>query len=481
MMGWLAAVVILLISAGIIAVLFKGLRDVRAQMDKFVQDDKERAARRRRVFDVLHILGDSILRNEADNTLNRLITEGAVHVVRSQGAILYLFDERSQTLVPRHCTKDCPPLIALPERVVNQAATNAGTVGSFLRLHSIAPGEGLIGKVFEGGEPLNVPDIRKHPWFNGEANPIQQHIAALIAPLMHSGRKLGVLAAVTANTRPFEQHELEMFVSLVEQCGFVLGTARAHHEASAKREIEAELRNASEIQRILFPEKAPEMAGFDVVGRNIPARLVSGDYYDFFPVGADHTGIAIADVCGKGIPASLITAMCRSVLRSSARENLSPAAVLAAVNRNLFPDIREDMFITGIYAVASNNGSSLNLARAGHTTPYVWRKGSGTVEEVTAPGVAIGFDKGDVFERITKDVSVDMASGDVLLLYTDGVNEATDHKGLLFDDARIKASLATAAPNGAKAVVDHLCNAVDQFMAGHPLSDDLTLVAIAKK
>lgn len=480
-MGWLVAVVILLVSAGIIVVLFKGLREVRAQMDKFVQDDKERAARRRRVFDVLHILGDSILRNEADNTLNRLITEGAVHVVRSQGAILYLLDERSQTLVPRHCTKDCPPLIALPERVVNQAATNVGTVGSFLRLHSIPPGEGLIGKVFESGEPLNVPDLRKHPWFNGEPNPIQQHIAALVAPLIHSGRKLGILAAVSANTRAFEQHELEMFVSLVEQCGFVLGTARAHHEASAKREIEAELRNASEIQRILFPEKSPEMSGFDVVGRNIPARLVSGDYYDFFPVGTDHTGIAIADVCGKGIPASLITAMCRSVLRSSARENLSPAAVLSAVNRNLFPDIREDMFITGIYAVAANDGSGLKLARAGHTTPYLWRKASGAVEEITAPGVAIGFDKGDVFERITKDVSVDMAPGDVLLLYTDGVNEATDHKGLLFDDARIKTSLATSAPNGAKAVVDHLCNAVDQFMAGHPLSDDLTLVAIAKK
>ena len=233
--------------------------------------------------------------------------------------------------------------------------------------------------------------------------------------------------------------------------------------------------------RGLFLPKPQFLSGFDVVGRNIPARLVSGDYYDFFPVGTDHTGIAIADVCGKGIPASLITAMCRSVLRSSARENLSPAAVLSAVNRNLFPDIREDMFITGIYAVAANDGSGLKLARAGHTTPYLWRKASGAVEEITAPGVAIGFDKGDVFERITKDVSVDMAPGDVLLLYTDGVNEATDHKGLLFDDARIKTSLATSAPNGAKAVVDHLCNAVDQFMAGHPLSDDLTLVAIAKK
>src|SRR5882762_6392907 len=128
MMGWLAAFVILLISAGLVVVLLKGLHEVRARLDKFIQDDKERAARRRRVFDVLHILGDSIMRNEPNSTLYRLIAEGAMHVVRSQGATLYLYDERTATLVPRHFTKECPPLIALPERVVNQAATNTGTV-----------------------------------------------------------------------------------------------------------------------------------------------------------------------------------------------------------------------------------------------------------------------------------------------------------------------------------------------------------------
>jgi sigma-B regulation protein RsbU (phosphoserine phosphatase) len=481
MTGWLAAAVVLLVTAAIIIVLLKKWWEARTKLDDFIAGDKERAARRRRVFDVLHVLGDSIMRDEPDSTLYRLIAEGAVHVVEAQGAILYLYDDRTKSLVPRHCTKECPPLIALPERVVSQALTNAGTIGSYLRLHSIQPGEGLIGKSYETGQAINVPDLRKHEWFEGEPNPVQQHIVALVGTLTHSGRKLGVLAAASNRSTPFIQHELEMFMSLVEQCGFVLGTARAHHEASAKRELEAELRNASEIQRILFPEKAPEMAGFDVVGRNIPARMVSGDYYDFFPVGTNHTGIAIADVCGKGIPASLITAMCRSVLRSSAREMLSPAAALAAVNRNLFPDIREDMFITAIYAVAANDGSGLKLARAGHTTPFVWRKATNAVEEVAAAGVAIGFDKGDVFERITKDVSVEMAPGDVLLLYTDGVNEATDYKGLLFDDERIKQSLAASAPNGAQAVVDAVCKAVDEFMAGHPLSDDLTLVAIAKK
>ena len=213
----------------------------------------------------------------------------------------------------------------------------------------------------------------------------------------------------------------------------------------------------------------------------MPARLVSGDYYDFVPVGGTHIGVAIADVCGKGIPAALITAMCRSVLRSNARETLSPSTVLAAVNRNLFPDIREDMFITVSYAVLAEDGSSLSLARAGHTPPLVWRKGTGKVDVISAPGVAVGVDKGSVFERITKDVPIPMESGDVLLLYTDGVNEAVDHKELEFGEERIKTIFALAAPNGAEAVVSSLCDAVRKFIGGEPQSDDITLVVVRKK
>ena len=122
-----------------------------------------------------------------------------------------------------------------------------------------------------------------HPKFNGAANPFQQHVAAVVAPLLHGTRSLGVLAAASPDAPPFSQHALEMFASLAEQIGFALGNAQAHHEAGAKRSLEAELRNASEIQRILLPEKAPDTPGLEIVGRNIPARLVCGDYYDFFP------------------------------------------------------------------------------------------------------------------------------------------------------------------------------------------------------
>lgn len=479
-MAWIVAAVLLLAGAGASLMLIRTLQRERTAMREFMAGDQRRASRRKRVFEVLHILGDAIQSGQPDSALHRLITQGAAQVVEAEGAVLYLLDDKGTALVPRHCTKDCPPLIALPERIVTQAKTNAGTLPSFLRLHSIQPGEGVIGSVFASLQEENIPDLRHHPKFDGKANPFQQHVAALMAPVKHGARGLGVLAAASERTKPFSPHELEMFDALAEQCGFALGNAQAHQEASAKRKLEGELRNASEIQRILLPERPPETTGWEMAARNIPARLVSGDYFDYFPISSTHVGVAIADVCGKGIPAALITAMCRSVLRSNARENLSPANVLAAVNRNLFPDIREDMFITVSYAVFAADGSSATMARAGHTPPLIWRKDSGRVEVISAPGVAVGVDKGSVFERVTKDVSLPMSSGDVLLFFTDGVNEAVDHKELEFGEERIKTILSLAAPNGAQAVVDAICEAVRKFIGDEAQADDITLVVVRK-
>lgn len=479
--GWIAAVIFLLAGAAGCYALFRAWQRERRLRMNFIQGDRERASRRRRVFEVLHILGDSILQGQPDATLYRLIAEGAVRVVESEGAALYLLDDKGLALVPRSYTKDCPPLIALPERIVNQARTNTGTLPSFLRLHSIAPAEGVLGHILMTQKAEGIPNLRQHEKFEGASNPFQQHVAVLMAPLRHGGRPLGVLAAASDRSEPFSQHALEMFVALAEQVGFALGNAQAHQEAGAKRQLEAELSNAREIQSILLPDKSPEMPGFSVAARNVPARMVSGDYFDYVPIGLNHLGVAIADVCGKGIPASLITAMCRSVLRSNARETLSPTAVLSAVNRNLFPDIREDMFITVAYVVLNKDGSSVTYARAGHTNPLLWRSATNVVEEIKAPGLAVGVDKGEVFERITRDVSITMESGDILLLYTDGVDEATDHKGLLFGVDRIKATLSEAAPDGPEAVVELLCDTVNRFKGGEPQGDDITVVVVARK
>ncbi|MCW0221275.1 MAG: serine/threonine-protein phosphatase, partial [Prosthecobacter sp.] len=224
----------------------------------------------------------------------------------------------------------------------------------------------------------------------------------------------------------------------------------------------------------------PVFEGYTIAGRNIPAKVLSSDYYDYIPLADNRHGVVIADVSGKGTAAAIITAMCRSILRSNASSSISPAAVLGAVNRQLAPDIREDMFISMIYLVFDPETDTLTLARAGHTLPLIWRKESGKVESLHSGGLAVGIDKGDVFERVTKDLTFQMQPGDCLLLYTDGVNEALDGKGLEFGEERIHTDLARLAPQGSQAVVDGIIADVDKFLGGKRSHDDITLIAFQK-
>jgi sigma-B regulation protein RsbU (phosphoserine phosphatase) len=483
-MGWIFAAFLLAALAALWLATRRKLRSSRAESAQLGGEIKMQSAREVRLFEFLHSLGEATLtlEREQDATMHRLIASGAAQVIGAQGGALYLLDSAGKALVPRGFSKECPPLVSLPERILGQERANPGKLSSFLRLHSIPTNGGALGEVFTAQQAANIPDLRKHAAFGGTNNPHQQQLATLIAPLTYGTRKLGVLAVATEKAaQPFTDDAMAVMRTLAEQCAFALGNRQAHHEVREKDQLEGELRNASEIQRILLPEKAPEMPGFVLAGKNIPARHVSGDYFDYFPVGDAHIGVVIADVSGKGIPAALITAMCRSVLRANARDTLSPAAVLAAVNRNLFPDIRQDMFITMIYAVLARDGSTVTLARAGHTDPCVWRNKTGEVEVITAPGIAVGIDKGEVFERGTRDVSISMEAGDCLLFYTDGVNEAEDHKGLLFGEERLKDVLRKTVPDGASSVVEGIPVAVEAFLGGVAQQDDITLVAVKKR
>ena len=482
MIGWYVAAFLLLAWAGFGWIVFNSRRRGKARIDFLFKSNTNRVGRERRLFEFFHELGVASVRAQQESSMHRVIADGATSVMEVQGAALYLYDQATNVLVPKHYTEKCPPLVALPERIVEQARTNRGTLASFLRLHGVSADKGVLGSVFQQRDVEIITDLRRHPKFDGTSNELQQNISVMMCPLAAGKRKLGVLAVATVKAeRTFTEEDAEVFAALGEQCAFAIGSRHAHAEATAKKALEAELRNASEIQRVLLPDKAPEMAGFEIACRNLPAQVVSGDYYDFFPVDEQHYGVVIADVSGKGISASLITAMCRSVLRTHARSDLSPASVLGKVNRNLFPDIREDMFITSTYVEVAKDGSNVVLARAGHTDPLLWRKSSGSVEEIKVPGLAVGVDKGDVFDRVTKDLRVEMESGDVLLLYTDGVNEATDHKGLEFGEKRLRTSLADGAPFGAQRVVETIIEDVDTFMAGDPKGDDITIVVIRKR
>ena len=437
-----------------------------------------------RMFDYLHDLGMAIGKDTTQSELSKMIVDGVNGVVSGRGGAIYLLDESGELLLPRYLSKDCPALVGVPKKVRKKSELDPRATESFLRLHQEPSDVGLLGAALGGAVAMHVPDIRYHEAFRdvlgNEGS--DERVEVMLSPLRHAGKDLGVLA-VTRNKEQaaFSANDFTVFRSAAEQSAFALGNAMLYREATEKRQFESELRNASEVQRVLLPQGEPMVPGFRVSGTNIPARIISGDYYDYLDLGEGRHGMVIADVSGKGVGAGLLMAMCRSVLRAQAWGKSDPAEVLDGVNRQLFPDIREDMFISLFYGVIDGDSGLIRLARAGHDAALLYRAADQSIEEIKPPGLALGIDDGDVFARVTKVLDLQMNSGDLLLFYTDGVNEASDDAGNEFGMKRLRETFLKNASLGAEAIVDAVQHDLAEFSGEARQMDDITLLAVEKR
>ena len=476
-LGW---GLLVLLAGGVVYLLWlqRRLKDrisqLRAQREKVRGEE-------RRVFDFLHELGEAFSHDLRPADLHRRIAEGAAKILEAHGALLYLVDKSGERLSPTAVTRHCPPLTPVPAHMLEQATSNPQAVDSWLRLHPVAPGEGVVGAVWSAGEPRRVLQADSEPGLDSTRGTPLHAESVLAAPLNYAGQKLGVLAVANgAMGAVFSDDDFLVFRAIADQAAFALFAAGMFAEAHEKRQLDRDVQVAREVQRILLPVSAPTALGFDIAGVNAPARGLSGDYYDYVKVDSTCLGVAIADVCGKGIPASLLMAMCRTVLRSVAAGQGSPSAVLRAVNAQLFPDIKEDMFISMAYVILDSVEGRLTLARAGHDAPLLFSAAQQTVTPLKPPGMALGVDSGGVFDRVLKEHSVVMEKGDCLLLYTDGITEALDADGSEYGLENVMQALRESAPKGAAAVIERISEDVRRHSAGLPQHDDITILAIVR-
>src|SRR5438067_926717 len=433
------------------------------------------------VFDFLHGLGEAFRETIKPHDLHRLIVEGATRMLDAHGGALSRSDRSGNKLAPVFLSKGCPPLVLVPGHILHQAATAPAALEGFLRMHNVTAGEGLIGTVWQTGQPVSLGDVSQVAELTRLRETPLGTASLMATPLLYGKQNMGVLAVGNgAMGAPFTPSDFLIFKSIAEQSAFALYNAIIYSEANEKKRLDHDLEIARDIQRILLPEKSPAIPGFEIAGLNIPARQVSGDYFDYIRVDEHRLGVAIADVSGKGVPASLIMAICRSVLRSQAPQNPSPADVLKAVNRQLYPDIKEDMFISMAYLIVDHSTGVVTIARAGHDAPLLYRGGVQTVELIKPPGMVVGIDSGSVFDRITNDFTIPMEQDDCLVLYTDGVTEALDAEGFEFGIDRMIQSVRASARHGASAIIARLIDDVRNFVGAQPQNDDITLITIRK-
>ncbi|MGA2166937.1 MAG: PP2C family protein-serine/threonine phosphatase [Terracidiphilus sp.] len=243
------------------------------------------------------------------------------------------------------------------------------------------------------------------------------------------------------------------------------GTARLEMQ-------EQELERAREIQQSLLPKKIPQLPGFEVAGAWQPASTVSGDYYDVLRLGDHRLGICIADVVGKGVSAALLMANVQAAVRAFAGDSESPAQVCAKVNSLLHENTATGKFVTFLYGILDGETHTFQYCNAGHLYPILVSGGSARMLE--QGGAVLGVFPDWIYE----DSSVELRTGDRLLLFTDGITEASDAEGREFEETSIATFAKANSTLSAKELNSRLLAKVTAFCGAH-FRDDATLLVIA--
>lgn len=339
----------------------------------------------------------------------------------------------------------------------------------------------VLGHVMDAGKALLIADVQAAVPFRTTDSLADSGIrTALCVPLPgRAGRPIGILQLDSRSRRTrFGPDDLDLLAAAAIPIGMAIENYRlltARAEAAAAREI----------QIGLLPRHRPDLAGYAFWEHYEPAMAVGGDYYDYIPLGI-HGGegtprgrwaIAVGDVAGKGMPAALMMAHLGAEVRHQARAEAEPQRIVERLNAHFCDAELMDLFVTFVLGVIDPATHRLTVVNAGHTGPLV-RRAAGTVEVVGE--AERGMPLAVVGDRSYRAASVALAPGDVVVLYTDGINEAMDRNGQLFGTENVIATLA-AAPPGATAAGAAILDAVRAHTAHRSRSDDMTLICFGRE
>ncbi|MDQ3097685.1 MAG: PP2C family protein-serine/threonine phosphatase, partial [Chloroflexota bacterium] len=301
----------------------------------------------------------------------------------------------------------------------------------------------------------------------------------LVVPLISQGELIGLLnLGPRLSDQEYSTDDRRLLEKLAAQASPAVRVAQLVREQEAdvraRERIDQELRVAQLIQQQFLPKRLPRLDGWQVAAFYRAAQEVGGDFYDFFELPDGKIGVVVGDVTGHGVPAALVMATTRSLIRSDAPRQVSPSAVLERANDFLESDIPENMFVTCLYAVLDPATGTLRFANAGHDLPYV-RSTNGNVVELRATGMPLGAMPGMRYD----EKEAVLAPGDVLLLHSDGVAEAHGPGREMFGFPRMR-ELMRGHPDG-QGLIDGLLDALHRFTGpAWAQEDDITLVTLSR-
>jgi sigma-B regulation protein RsbU (phosphoserine phosphatase) len=331
-------------------------------------------------------------------------------------------------------------------------------------------GEGIIGHVALKGEPVISPDVRNDPRY---VNAREETRSEMVAPIISNDEVIGVFDLESDKLNAYDSDDLQVLLLLASQVAIIIEKVMLHEQLIEKKRLEGQLEVARQVQLELLPASDPKLEGFDICAWNFSTEEVSGDYYDWVSIYEDQIGLVIADVSGKGVPAALLMAFLRASLRAAIHIGYAPHISMAKVNYLLWESIERNQFVTAFYGVLDASNKTLAYTNAGHNPPLVMNR-DGTAYFIERGGLPLGMFRNTRYYEYYQSIE----PGQTLVLYTDGVTEATGIKEEEYGRDRLEEAVRANRDLSAKDLIAAIQQDVLAWTDGRGASDDMTFFIV---
>ena len=418
-----------------------------------LQEENERLRRAVEELAILNDLARAISASLNSQEIMQTIIRRSLRAVNAEQGVITLVDRQ-----------DNQPMKTLVRTMVSSANQE--------RYHF---NQNLLGWMHLNKKPLVLNNPKTDDRFQGVR--WDDSITSLVCvPMMVKSELMGVLTIYNKKgSSGFSEDDQRLLAIIAAQSAQVVENARLYESEQALLHMREELRLASKIQNDLLPKTFPEIPGYDIAGKSVPAQMVGGDYFDFIPAGEHHLAVCLGDVSGKGLPASLLMANLQATLRGQTLLNASARECVQRSNKLLHLSTSSEKFVTLFYGILDLAGHSLCFSNAGHENPLLLSEGK-EPRRLNTGGIVLSILEDFPYEEET----VPLGNGDILVIYSDGVTDAINSRNEMFGEARLKSVIQEHLTAGATALIEHIIAGVQSHAGTAPQMDDITLVVVKR-
>jgi sigma-B regulation protein RsbU (phosphoserine phosphatase) len=417
---------------------------------------KQELTRLRRSVHELKILSDlafAIGGSSEPEEIVETLVDRLMHAVEAEQAVVTLLDQDEED----------PAKTSIRLR-----ATSA--VDNVFRLS-----DSILGWMYLHKQALVVNDPKTDERF--KRVPWDEAIRSIMCvPLLVKSNLTGLITIYNKKVGPgFTEDDQRLLTIIAAQSAQLIENAKLYQESLKLAQVREQQKNAYEIQRNLLPSSNPEVDGYDIAGASTPAQTVGGDYFDFIKMIGDRWGVCLGDVSGKGIPAALLMANLQATLRGQVFSDVTVDELVDRSNKMMYANMDDERFVTLFYGRIDPQSHELSYCNAGHEPPLLFTT-DGELTRLATTGIALGV----LDAAIYKEQSITMRPGDLLVIYSDGVPDATNASNEMFGSERFESVIREHRDKPAAELTESITKAVREFVGNAPQFDDLTLIVVKR-